>query len=152
MIDIGHNDLTAKHWYLRFSRPPDVDGIKIFDKDDQAINVKMKRMMLCSLVIFIKNFDPINIRKPWALEIPMFRSEVIITKTYISIKSRGHWLPIWFHIFFNKIFLVLGHSFFTPGCFGLDNNITRWIRFMCSNKPGIIIQTQGVYLKQKFWI
>ena len=32
----GHDDLTAKHCYFRCSRPPDVDGIKIFDKDDQA--------------------------------------------------------------------------------------------------------------------
>ena len=32
----GHNELTAKHCYFRCSRPPDVDGIKIFDKDDQA--------------------------------------------------------------------------------------------------------------------
>ena len=30
----GHNELTAKHCYFRCSRPPDVDGIKIFDKDD----------------------------------------------------------------------------------------------------------------------
>ena len=30
----GH-DLTPKH-YFRCSSPPDVDGIKIFDKDDQA--------------------------------------------------------------------------------------------------------------------
>ena len=33
---VGHNELTAKHCYFRFSRPPDVDGINIFDKDDQA--------------------------------------------------------------------------------------------------------------------
>ena len=32
----GHDELTAKHCYLRCSRPPDVDGIKIFDKDGQA--------------------------------------------------------------------------------------------------------------------
>ena len=32
----GHDELTAKHCYFRCSRPPDVDGIKIFDKDDQA--------------------------------------------------------------------------------------------------------------------
>ena len=32
----GHDELTAKHRYFRCSRPPDVDGIKIFDKDDQA--------------------------------------------------------------------------------------------------------------------
>ena len=32
----GHDFLTAKHCYFRCSRSPDVDGIKIFDKDDQA--------------------------------------------------------------------------------------------------------------------
>ena len=32
----GHDKLTVKHCYFRCSRPPDVDGIKIFDKDDQA--------------------------------------------------------------------------------------------------------------------
>ena len=32
----GHDELTAKHCYFRCSRPPDVDGIKIFDKDVQA--------------------------------------------------------------------------------------------------------------------
>ena len=31
-----HDELTAKHCYFRCSRPPEVDGIKIFDKDDQA--------------------------------------------------------------------------------------------------------------------
>ena len=32
----GLDELTAKHCYFRCSRPPDVDGIKIFDKDDQV--------------------------------------------------------------------------------------------------------------------
>ena len=32
----GHDELTAKHCHFRYSRPPDVNGIKIFDKDDQA--------------------------------------------------------------------------------------------------------------------
>ena len=34
--NFGHDELTAKHCYFRSSRPPDVDGIKIFDKNDQA--------------------------------------------------------------------------------------------------------------------
>ena len=34
----GHDELTAKHCYFRCSRPPDVDGIKIFDKGDQPQN------------------------------------------------------------------------------------------------------------------
>ena len=29
----GHDELTAEHCYVRY---PDVDGINIFDKDDQA--------------------------------------------------------------------------------------------------------------------
>ena len=59
----GHDELTAKHCYFRCLRPPDVDGIKIFDKDDQAAK-HFFILMFCGLVIFIKNFDPINIRRP----------------------------------------------------------------------------------------
>ena len=33
----GHDDLTSKHCYFRYSRPPDVDGIKSFDKGAQAV-------------------------------------------------------------------------------------------------------------------
>ena len=32
----GHDELTVKHCYFSCSKPPDVDGIKMFDKDDQA--------------------------------------------------------------------------------------------------------------------
>ena len=32
----GHNDLSAKHCDFEYASPPDVDGIKLFDKDDQA--------------------------------------------------------------------------------------------------------------------
>ena len=44
----GHDELTAKHCYFRCSRPPDVDGIKIFDKDDQCRpqNIKIKNSVL----------------------------------------------------------------------------------------------------------
>ena len=31
-----YDELTAKHRYFRCSRPPNVDKIKNFDKDDQA--------------------------------------------------------------------------------------------------------------------
>ena len=30
----GHDELNAKHCYFRYLRPPDVDGIKMFDKDN----------------------------------------------------------------------------------------------------------------------
>ena len=58
-----HDDLTAKHCYFRCSRPPDVDGIKTFDKDDQAAKCFLY-LKFCGLVIFIKSFDSINIRRP----------------------------------------------------------------------------------------
>ena len=31
-----YDELNAKHCYFRCSRPIDADGIKIFDKDEQA--------------------------------------------------------------------------------------------------------------------
>ena len=61
--DFGHDELNAQHCYFMCSRPPDVDGIKVFDKDDQAQAAKHCSfiLMFCDLV---KNFDPINIRRP----------------------------------------------------------------------------------------
>ena len=35
---IVHDELTVKYCYFRCSRPPDVDVIKLFDKDDQLQN------------------------------------------------------------------------------------------------------------------
>ena len=78
-----------------------------------------KRIVFCGLDIFIKTFDPINIRRPWASEITMFCSKFIMTKTFKSIKTRKHWSPVWFHIFSARPVLVLGWSFFTPGVFWL---------------------------------
>ena len=60
----SHDDLTAKCYYYKCSRPADVYGIKIFDKDDQAATRCSFILMICCMVIFIKNFDPINIRRP----------------------------------------------------------------------------------------
>ena len=34
----GYDEFTAKHCYFKCSRPANVDGIKIFDKDDWATN------------------------------------------------------------------------------------------------------------------
>ena len=42
----SHDELTAKHCYFRCSRPPDVDGIKSFDKNDQAAKHKDKNSVL----------------------------------------------------------------------------------------------------------
>ena len=43
-------------------------------------NIKIKRTIFCDLVIFLKKFDPINIRRLWAPEITVVCSEVIMTK------------------------------------------------------------------------
>ena len=54
----GHDVILGAHGF------PMLMGSKIFDKDDQAVKHYDKRTMFCSLVIFINNFDPINIRRP----------------------------------------------------------------------------------------
>ena len=43
----GHDELTAKHCYFRFSRPPDVDGIKIFDNTRQFFILSSQRAQIC---------------------------------------------------------------------------------------------------------
>ena len=100
----GHNKFTC---CFKCSRPPDVDGINIFDKDDQAVKH-------CSFYLHVlwpghlyQTFDSINIMRSWAPEITMFCSEFIMTKVCKPIKTRRPWLPIpwlpiWFHIFFSK--------------------------------------------------
>ena len=115
----GHDELTAKHYYFRCSRLPDVYGIKIFDKDDQAATI-LSILTFCGLVIFIKNFDPINIRRSWASEITIFCGEFIMTKTFKPIKTRRHWQLIWFHIFFSKACCSSWPPFLHLGCFWLD--------------------------------
>ena len=52
-----HNDPIAKHCYFGCSRSPDIDGMKIFDKDDQAAKHFSFILMFCGLIIFIKNFQ-----------------------------------------------------------------------------------------------
>ena len=63
-------------------------GSKFVIKMTRLQRIVLSILMFCSLIIFIKTFDPINIRRPWALEITMFCSDVI-TKTFVPIKSRG---------------------------------------------------------------
>ena len=42
-----------------------------------------------------------------------------------TYQKQGDWSPIWFHIHFNKAFLVLGHTFSTPG--------VLWFRYNTHN-------------------
>ena len=76
-------------------------------------------LMFRGLVISIKIWSHQH-QEALGTWITMFSNEVIMTKTFIPIKSSGPWLPIWFHIFFNKTFLVLGCSFLCLGFLGLD--------------------------------
>ena len=57
----GRDELTAKHCCFRCSRPHDVDGIKIFDKDDQAAAYMNSVLWPGHLY---QNSNPINIRRP----------------------------------------------------------------------------------------
>ena len=116
----GHNDLTVKHCYFRYSRPPNAKGIKISDKGDQTAKYCSFYLNVCNLFNFIKNFDPINIKSLWAPEILMSCSECHQNQnfyTYQLSKAGGFGCSFWFHIFSNKAFLVLGHFFFMPGVF-----------------------------------
>ena len=97
-----------------------VDEIKFLIMMTRLQNIKIKRTMFCGLVIFIKNFDPINIRRAWAPEITMFCNEVIMTKTFKPIKpaSLGH--PFNFVSFSARTVLVLCHPCLHLGCIWLD--------------------------------
>ena len=82
-----------------------------------------KRTMFCGLVIFIKNFDPINIRRPCAHKITMFCSEVMMIKSLNPIKSRRPWPPISIsHLFQQGPFSSWPLLFLHLGCFCLDYN------------------------------
>ena len=56
----GHDKLTAKHCCFECSRSPDGDGIKVFDKDDQAAKHCFYLNVLQPDHLY-KNFDSINI-------------------------------------------------------------------------------------------
>ena len=77
----------------------------------------------------IKNFDPINIRRPWAPKITMFRSEVMMIKIFNPIKSRRPLPPILIsYVSFLTRPIALGHSFFTPGLFWFRYSILTGLK------------------------
>ena len=55
-----HINLTTKLCYFGCSRSPDVNVTKLLRKITRPQNI----LMSCGLVIFIKNFNPVNIRRP----------------------------------------------------------------------------------------
>ena len=113
----GNDDFTTNHHHFRCSRPPGFDGIKMFDKMTRHQNIVPFILMFCCLVIIIKHFYPINIRKkPWTSERTLFCNEVIMTKTSKSIKTRRPWLSIWYRIFLVRPVLCLSFSFLHPHC------------------------------------
>ena len=113
-----HHDLTAKHCYFGCLRSP--DGTKLLIKMTRWKTLRWKTMF-CSLVIFIKNFDPINIKRPWAPEITMFGGEVMMIKIFSPIKSRRPWSPILIsHLYPQGLFSSWPLLFLHLGCFCLD--------------------------------
>ena len=95
---------------------------KFLIKMTKPQNIVLCILMFCGMVIFTKNSDLINIRRPWAPNITMFCLELVMTKIFNLSIIGGLGSPLWFHIFFNQSFLVLGRSFFTPGVFSLDSH------------------------------
>ena len=93
-------------------------GSKFLIKMTRLQNIKTKKQCFAAWSSFIKNFDPINIRRPWALEKTMFCSEFIMTKTFKPIKTIRHWVD--FTSFSARPVLVLGQPFLHLGCFWLD--------------------------------
>ena len=49
---------------FQVSSPPDVDGISLLIKIIRPQNIVFLLVIFCGLVVFMKNFDPINIRMP----------------------------------------------------------------------------------------
>ena len=82
---------SSERLLFQVPKATDVDGIKIYDKNDQAAK-------LCSLYLNVSHpkylnqiFDSINIRGSWVLKITGFYSEVIMIKIIKPIKSRIIW-------------------------------------------------------------
>ena len=57
----------------------------------------LQKTNICSLVIFTKNLDSINIRKPWVPEITMFHKEVIMIKTSKNVYQKQETLVAHFN-------------------------------------------------------
>ena len=114
--------------------------------------------MFCGLVIFIKNFDPINIRKPRAPKITMFCSEVMMIKIFNYIKSRRPWPPILTSYLFQQGLLVLGRTIFTPGVFwfrypGLQDFMAACVRFLRDTGVWHFIMLRvGFYRSHKWFL
>ena len=79
--------------------------------------LEMHGTMFCGLVIFIKHFDLINIRRPCAHKITMFCSEVKMIKSFNPIKSRRPWPPISISHLFQQRPFSSWPLLFTPGVF-----------------------------------
>ena len=101
-----------KHCYFRCLRPPDIDGIKFFDKDDQAA----KRCF------YLNVFQPGHLyQKFWSHQhqevLSTWNNNVLAVssswpKLSTLSKPRGIGCPFDFTSFSTRPVLVLGHSFF----------------------------------------
>ena len=87
------------------------------------------------LIIFIKNFNLINIRSPWAPKITMFCSKVIMTKILSYQKQEALAAHYTFTSFSTRSFsMYLAVPFLHLGCFDLDSFTTDYSQ----NYSGII--------------
>ena len=117
----GHDELTAKHFYFRCSRSPDVDGSKFL--------IKMARLQN---IFYLNALRPGHLYQNfWSHQhqeaLSTWNNNVLQwghhDQTFKSIKSRRPWrplLPIWFHIFFNNSFSIWLLFFYTWGVSSLQ--------------------------------
>ena len=101
-------------------------GSKFLIKMTRLEDIVLFILMFCGRVILIKNFDPLNIRRPWTPEITKFCSEFIMTKTFKPIKARRLGCPFDFISFSARPVLVLGHSFFNTWGYLVRFHFSFW--------------------------
>ena len=102
-------------------------------------------LMLCSLVISIKNIDQINIMRTWTSKITMFCSVVMWQTSNLS-KLGGLDCLIDF-IFSPRPFYYLGISFLYLGWFGLHYILTSWSWFLPAVLLGIAYCIIGCWIE-----
>ena len=88
-------------------------------------NNKVKRTIFCDLVMFIKNFDPIGIRRPLAPETTMFYSEVMMIKNYSTYLNHRALAAHLIAHFFSKACFSPWLALFTPWVLLFRYHISR---------------------------
>ena len=137
----GHDELTAEHWGAQ--------GLLMLMGSKFLIKMTGRKtlffiLMFCGLVMLIKNFDPINIRRHWAPEITMFclhdqnfqayQNQEALAAHLISHLFQEGLFSSWPPFFTPGVFLIRFYFFFDPSGWELDSSMTSY-----SNPPFKVI-------------